>query len=144
LRLARLLSDKQYAITSIIRTEDHIADITAISHTVTPLILSLEHSPVSAFTEVFSGANTVVFSAGAGGKGSADRTRIVDYEGALKVFHAIEAVPDKNPHLLLVSSADVRDPDKIPPHYVSIRSGTVRNVLFMPHFVNRTMPIGPP
>jgi uncharacterized protein YbjT (DUF2867 family) len=83
----------------------------------------LEHSPVSAFTEVFSGADTVVFTAGAGGKGGQDRTRIVDYEGALKAFHAIEAVQGKKPHLLLVSSADVRDPDKIPPHYVSIRSG---------------------
>ena len=87
----------------------------------TPLILSLEHSPVSAFTEVFSGADTVVFTAGAGGKGGQDRTRIVDYEGALKVFDAIEAVPGKKPHLLLVSAADVRDRDKIPPHYVSIR-----------------------
>ena len=122
MRLARLLSDKQYAITSIIRTEDHIPDITAISPTVTPLILSLEHSPVSAFTEVFTGADTVVFTAGAGGKGGQDRTRIVDYEGALKVFNAIEAVSGNKPLLLLVSAADVRDPDKIPPHYVSTRS----------------------
>ena len=91
-------SNKQYAITSIIRTEDHIADITAaaISSSVTPLVLSLEHSPVSAFTEAISGADTVVFSAGAGGKGGPDRTRIVDYEGAVKVYNAIEAVPEKS------------------------------------------------
>jgi len=86
---------------------------------VTPLILSLEHSPISAFTEAFSGADSVVFSAGAGGKGGPDRTRTVDYEGALKVFDALEALPGKKPHFLLVSSADVRDPDQIPPHWVS-------------------------
>jgi len=117
LRLAGLLSNKQYAVTSIIRTEDHIPDLTAISPTVTPLILSLEHSPISAFTDAFSGADSVVFAAGAGGKGGPDRTRTVDYEGALKVFDALEALPGKKPHLLLVSSADVRDPDQIPPHW---------------------------
>jgi len=95
LRLTRLLSDKQYAITSIIRTEDHVADITAISSSVTPLVLSLEHSPVSVFTEAISGADTVVFSAGAGGRGGPDRTRNVDYEGAVKIYNAIEAVPGK-------------------------------------------------
>ncbi|KAI9507950.1 hypothetical protein F5148DRAFT_1200784 [Russula earlei] len=105
LRLARLLGDKLYPTTSIIRTEDHIPDITAISSTVIPLVLSLEHSPVSAFTEAFSGADSVVFSAGTGGKGGRDRTRTVDYEGALKVFDAIEAVPlaGTKPHLLHVS-----------------------------------------
>ncbi|KAI0297062.1 NAD(P)-binding protein [Multifurca ochricompacta] len=108
---------KQYPVTSIIRTEDHIPDITSISPFVTPLILSLEQSPVSAFTEAFSGADTVVFTAGAGGKGGPDRTRTVDYEGALKVYDALEAVPDRKPHLLLVSSIDVRDPDRVPLHY---------------------------
>ena len=87
-------------------------------------MLSLEHSPISAFTEAISGADIVVFSAGAGGKGDPDRTRIVDYEGAVKIYDAIEAVPGKKPHLLLVSAADVRDPDKLPPHYVSIKRDT--------------------
>ena len=86
----------------------------------TPLVVSLEHSPVSAFTEAFNGADTVVFSAGAGGKDGPERTRTVDYEGAVKVFDAIEAVRGKKPHLLHVSAADVRDPDQIPPHWVSI------------------------
>ena len=104
----------------------------------TPLVLSLEHSPVSAFTEAISDADTVVFSAGAGGKGGPDRTRIVDYEGAVKIYNAIEAIPGKKPHLLLVSGADVRDPDKIPPHYVSIKRDTFAHFLLHETFPNHT------
>jgi len=94
-RLTPRASSQQQTIRHNLRTEVHIADVTATSSSGTPLVLSLEHSPVSAFTEAISGADTVVFSAGAGGKGGPDRTRIVDYEDAVKVFNAIEAVPGK-------------------------------------------------
>jgi hypothetical protein len=43
----------------------------------------------------------------------------VDYEGALKVFDAIEGVKASKPRLILVSAIDIRDPDKVPAHYVS-------------------------
>jgi len=117
LRLTQLLGDKQYTVTSIIRKEEHTPEIAAISPSAVPLVLSLESSPASEFTAVFNGADTVVFSAGAGGKENPERTRTVDYEGAVKVFDALEAVPGTRPHLLLLSSADVRDPDQIPPHW---------------------------
>ena len=48
-----------------------------------------------------------------------ERTKKVDYEGALKVFDAIEAVEGVKPRLILVSSLDMKDPEKIPVHYVS-------------------------
>ncbi|KAJ7271165.1 NADH(P)-binding-domain-containing protein [Mycena rebaudengoi] len=115
LRLARLIGPSN-SVTSIIRTPEHEADIKAAS--ATPLILSLEDSPVSEFTAAFQGADVVYFSAGAGGKGGEDRTKAVDYEGALKVFDAIEALDKgKRPRLILVSAIDIRDPDKIPAHY---------------------------
>ncbi|KAI0062991.1 NAD(P)-binding protein [Artomyces pyxidatus] len=116
LRLAALLSPT-HAVTSIIRTPDHIPDIAAASPSITPLVLSLEDASVADLAGAFAGAEVVVFSAGAGGKGGPDRTRKVDYEGAVKVFDAIEAVPGAKPRLLLVSSIDVRNPDQIPPHY---------------------------
>jgi uncharacterized protein YbjT (DUF2867 family) len=117
LRLARLIGPSN-SVTSIIRTPEHEADIKAAS--ATPLILSLEDSPVSEFTAAFQGADVVYFSAGAGGKGGEDRTKAVDYEGALKVFDAIEALDKgKRPRLILVSAIDIRDPDKIPAHYAS-------------------------
>jgi len=60
----------------------------------------------------------VVFSAGAGGKGGEERTKQVDYGGAIKIFDAIDGVGEgKRPRLVLVSAVDVRDPNKIPSHY---------------------------
>lgn len=44
----------------------------------------------------------------------------MDYEGAVKVFDAIEGVDgERKPRLILVSAVDVRDETKIPDHYVS-------------------------
>ncbi|KAJ7674257.1 NADH(P)-binding-domain-containing protein [Mycena rosella] len=114
LRLARLIGPSN-SVTSIIRTPAHEEDIKAAS--ATPLLLSLEDSPVTEFTAAFQGADVVYFSAGAGGKGGEERTKSVDYEGALKVFDAIEAVEGTRPRLVLVSALDIRDPNKIPAHY---------------------------
>jgi len=42
----------------------------------------------------------------------------VEYEGALKVYDAIEGVEGPvKPRLILVSALDIRDPEKIPAHY---------------------------
>ncbi|KAL0952699.1 hypothetical protein HGRIS_006935 [Hohenbuehelia grisea] len=114
LRLAKLLSSR-HEVTSIVRTPEHEADIKAAS--ATPLQLSLEESPLSEFSKAFEAKDVVYFSAGAGGKGGEERTKAVDYEGAVKVFDAIEAVQGKKPRLVLVSAIDIRDPEKIPAHY---------------------------
>ena len=81
-------------------------------------MLSLEDAPVSDFAQLFTGANAVIFAAGAGGKGGEERTRAVDYEGALKVFDAIDAVSGTKPRLVLVSGLDVGNEDRFPEHYV--------------------------
>ena len=57
------------------------------------------------------------------GGGGEERTQKVDYEGALKIFDAIEGVEGPvKPRLILVSALDIRDPEKIPTHYVSFFS----------------------
>jgi len=117
MRLAKLLSSGN-EVTSIIRSasqEQEIKDLSA-----NPLVLSLEDDSVAEFSKAFSGQDVVYFSAGAGGKGGEERTKKVDYEGAIKVFDAIEGVEGTKPRLILVSAIDVRDPDKIPAHYVSL------------------------
>ncbi|KAF8994873.1 NADH(P)-binding-domain-containing protein [Cyathus striatus] len=114
LRLARILAPN-HTVTSIIRSADHEKDITDIS--AKPLILSLEDSSVEDFSKAFTGQDVVYFSAGAGGKGGTDRTKAVDYEGAVKVFDALEGVNGSKPRLILVSAVDIRDPEKIPAHY---------------------------
>jgi len=42
----------------------------------------------------------------------------VDYEGVLMIFDAMEGVQGEKPLLILVSAVDVRNPDKIPAHYL--------------------------
>jgi hypothetical protein len=79
------------------------------------------NSPIFTFTETFSGADSVIFIARATRNGCPNRTRTVNYKGALMVFDALEAVPTRRPLLLFVSSADVRDLDQSPSHWVSTR-----------------------
>ena len=105
-------------MTSIIRNPEHAEDLKAASADITPLLLSLEEASVEDLTKAFTGADVVVFSAGAGGKGGPERTKAVDYEGAVKVFDAIEGVESNKPRLILVSALDVRNPDIMPEHYV--------------------------
>ncbi|KAF8900476.1 NADH(P)-binding-domain-containing protein [Gymnopilus junonius] len=114
LRLAKLLGSK-HSVTSIIRDPAQEQDIKDAS--ATPLVLSLENDPPSEFSQAFKGQDVVYFSAGAGGKGGEERTKKVDYEGAVKTFDAIEGVEGPKPRLILVSAIDIRDPEKIPAHY---------------------------
>lgn len=116
-------------MTSIIRNPDHVEDIKATG--ATPLLLSLEDSPVSDFATAFEGQDVVYFSAGAGGKGGEERTKKVDYEGAVKVFDALERVEGQTkPRLILVSALDIRDPGKMPEHYVSYGYLVMRGHVF--------------
>jgi len=116
LRLAHLLNKEpgKYSVTSTIRNPDHASDIEAAG--ATPIQISLEDDPLSEFVKAFRGADLVYFSAGAG-IGSDERTKKVDYEGALKVFDAIEATSGTKPRLVLVSAVDIRNPDIIPDYY---------------------------
>lgn len=111
-------------MTSIIRDASHAPDIESAG--AKPLLLSLEESQITDLVEAFTGVDVVYFAAGAGAKGGPERTKTVDYEGAVKVFDAIELVPQTKPRLILVSSIDVRHPDKVPDHYVCSGHSHVR------------------
>jgi len=118
LHLAQLLSQKSFSVTSVIRDPSQSSDIKARS--ATPHVLSLEDAPLSALTSLFTRVNNVYFAAGAGGKGGPERMKTVDYEGAVKVFDAVERVEGDKPHVILVGALDTRDPDKLdqyPLHY---------------------------
>nr|BAL02923.1 hypothetical protein [Pholiota nameko] len=125
MRLTKLLTP-HHSVTSIIRRPSQQNDIKNLS--ATPLVLSVSDSPVASFTQAFQGADVVYFSCGGGWS----EMKQVDYEGAVKVADAIEAVEGKKPLFILVSSIDSRDPNVVPPHYnvedVAF-SKQVRNVL---------------
>ncbi len=108
---------QDYTVSSIIRNADQSQDIKETG--ATPVVLSLEDDDKSKFAEAFEGKDIVYFAAGAGGQGGEERTKKVDYEGALKICDAIEMIQAKEkPRLILVSAVDIRNPDIIPPHYV--------------------------
>lgn len=63
----------------------------------------------------------VVFAAGAGGKGDKSRTRKVDYEGAVKVYDAMESANCKK--LILVGAVDIRDRESDVPGWYNDEDG---------------------
>ena len=82
LRLAAALTAEGHTVRSTIRSEAQGADIEQVG--AEPYLLDIEQSDAHDLAEVFGGAHAVVFSAGAGGDGKAERKRTVDLEGSLK------------------------------------------------------------
>jgi len=115
LQFARLAATKGHQVISVIRDDTHIEEITKVG--AEPHILSLETASVTEIADLikYKEPQCIVFSAGAGGKGGEERTKAVDYEGALKVFDAMEIA---NTHrIIMVSAADLRDHEKPAPEY---------------------------
>ncbi|GFZ46665.1 hypothetical protein JCM24511_03885 [Saitozyma sp. JCM 24511] len=113
---ARLATAEGDEVVSVVRNEDHFPDLKSLG--ARPVVLSLETASVPSLTSLLTSErpDAVVWSAGAGGKGDKSRTRTVDYEGAVKVFDALEAANVRR--LLYVGAIDVRDKTQPPPqHY---------------------------
>ncbi len=86
-------------------------------------MLSLEDCTVPDLTALLSETepDAIVFSAGAGGKGDKSRTRKVDYEGAVKVYDAMESSNVRR--LLYVGAMDIRDRQKPKPEWYTSDDG---------------------
>ena len=69
---APLLVEAGHEGVSLIRNPDQSADVAATG--ATPLVLSVEEADVAELSRVFAGADAIVWSAGAGGKGGPERT----------------------------------------------------------------------
>ena len=116
-----------HTVLPVIRNAAHESDLPRPSSggqgKLEPIVASLEDSSVAQLSKLFQqhAPNVVVFAAGAGGKGGPERTRAVDFEGAVKVFDAIEdaqlAKKDDFKRCLLVSAIDSRDTNKAPPEW---------------------------
>ena len=134
---ARLAVADGHSVISVVRNEDqcvrHAMEQERSAHSshadlkklgAEPTVLSIEDAPVSDFTALFTShkPDAIIWSAGAGGKGEKSRTQKVDYEGAVKVYDAMEAGNIKR--LLLVGAIDVRSRDKGYPEYYNDESST--------------------
>jgi nucleoside-diphosphate-sugar epimerase len=99
-RLGRLLAGGGHAVAGIVRNADHRADLE--SDGVEPVVLDLEQASVDEVAAVLSGADAVVFAAGAGPGSGAARKRTVDRDAALLLADAAERAGVR-PYLLVSS-----------------------------------------
>jgi uncharacterized protein YbjT (DUF2867 family) len=84
LRLLRLLADGGHRARGLIRNPDHAADLEDAG--AEPVICDME--ALDDLSECCSGADAVVFAAGAGPGSGAERKRTVDYGAAVKLMDA--------------------------------------------------------
>ncbi|CAI4212895.1 unnamed protein product [Parascedosporium putredinis] len=113
--LTKLLSAEPGAtVYSIIRNPAQEAELKELG--ASPIIQSVEDALVTEITATIEHTqpDAIVWSAGAGG-GSAERTKAVDHEGAVKVFDAFAAATTGKPkRFVMVSAVDVRDRESKP------------------------------
>ena len=86
LRLARLLSARGDRVRGLIRNLDHAADVDAAG--AEPVVCDLEKAEAQEVADAISGADALVFAAGAGPGSGAERKRTMDHGGASKTIAA--------------------------------------------------------
>lgn len=89
LQAAEILSADGHQVTSLIRKPEQRSDIEAAGATAS--IIDLESASQDDLAGVFRGHDAVVFSAGAGGGGDAERTYAVDRDAAIRTMDAAKA-----------------------------------------------------
>jgi nucleoside-diphosphate-sugar epimerase len=99
-RLSRLLTARGDTVVGIIRNPAHEADVRADG--AEPAVLDLEAASVDDVAAVVSGADAVVFAAGAGPGSGPQRKHTVDYGAAVLLADAAERAGVR-PYLLLSS-----------------------------------------
>src|SRR5829696_5385074 len=105
-RLARLLSDRGHRVRGLIRNPDHAADLRADGSE--PVLCDLEAVAADEVVEAISGADAVVFAAGAGPGSGAERKMTVDRDGAVKLLDAARSAGVER--YVIVSSVGAENP----------------------------------
>ncbi|THV08347.1 NAD(P)-binding protein [Dendrothele bispora CBS 962.96] len=115
LRLTKILAAQNHVVTSIIRNQDHAQEIQQLAppqnpSLVKPVVASIEESDDEAARKLMEGIDWVVWSAGAGGKGGAERTKAVDEHAAKKFMRAALDAPTVKKFLMVSASCARRSP----------------------------------
>ncbi|WP_136194043.1 MULTISPECIES: NAD(P)H-binding protein [Actinomyces] len=110
LLLAPLLVQRGDEVISLIRNPEHADDVAAAG--ATPLVVSVEDADEQELAAVFAGADAVVWSAGAAGKGGPQRTEAVDRDAAIRSMEAARAACV--PRYVMVSFAASHGQDPVP------------------------------
>jgi uncharacterized protein YbjT (DUF2867 family) len=119
LRLLRLLADRGHRARGLIRNPDHARDLHEVG--AEPVLCDIE--ALDDISRCCTGADAVVFAAGAGPGSGPERKRTVDYDGAVKLIDA--AKKNGIDRYLMVSALKVERPDEWPepmvPYYEAKR-----------------------
>lgn len=113
-----------FAVDSVIRNPDQSSEVEAAR--ANPVVLDIETADTEALADLFSGAQAVVFSAGAGG-GNPERTKAVDLEAAKRSIDAAGQAGVKRFVMVSYAGASV-DLDRVDPEssfypYVQAKNG---------------------
>lgn len=104
--LTRLLVERGDTVVGLIRNPDHSDDISADG--AAPVLCDLERASEGEIAEALTGADAVVFTAGAGPGSGPDRKLTLDRDGAIKLLNA--ARDARVPRYAIVSSIGAENP----------------------------------
>ena len=105
-RLAALLVGRGDSVRGLIRNPGHADDLRADG--AEPVVCDLESASVEEVASAVSGADAVVFAAGAGPGSGAERKLTMDRDGAVKLVEAAQAAGV--PRYVIVSSVGAESP----------------------------------
>ena len=105
-RLARLLAARGDRVRGLIRNPAHADDLR--SDAAEPVVCDLESASVEEVASAVSGADAVVFAAGAGPGSGAERKLTMDRDGAVKLLEAAQSAGV--PRYVIVSSVGAESP----------------------------------
>jgi uncharacterized protein YbjT (DUF2867 family) len=109
LHLERMLADRGDLAVGIVRNPAHVGDVAQAG--ATAAVLDLENSTAEQVADVVSGADAVVFSAGAGPGSGAARKLTVDRDAAVLLADAAAAAGVRRYVMVSASGADDYDPN---------------------------------
>lgn len=107
-RLATLLAGQGHGVVSLVRNPEHVEDVTTTG--ARAVVADLETISIAELAEHLSGADAVVFAAGAGPGSGAARKDTVDRAGATLLADAAAAAGVRR-YLLISSSGVDAEPD---------------------------------
>lgn len=105
----KLLADRGDSVAGFIRNPEHATDLRQAG--AEPIVVDLETSTVDALAAHLSGADAVVFAAGAGPGSGAARKQTVDHDAAVLLADAAEAAGVRRYVMVSAMAADAQAPD---------------------------------
>jgi uncharacterized protein YbjT (DUF2867 family) len=108
-QFGRLVAATGHQPVGMIRNPDHITDLHEAG--IEPAMIDLEHTDVAEMTEIVRGADAVVFAAGGGPDGNAQRKETVDKGAAIMLADAAEAAGVRRYLMVSAIDTDQADPD---------------------------------